>query len=345
MATIKKLPRKNIEAYQICFYHPKTKKCIRKVFRGSRIDAMKVKKQIEADIAFGRFNIANDNNMNIDFSWEALEDKYTKYCKINKSPKTVKRESFVFNAFNNFLGKNVQISEITNKTIENFRNQRLKNGVKPASVALELRHLKVVFNMGIKWEMCDKNPIVGVKQPKSDIIKIRFLLKGEVKKLLRVIEENNHPEFLKLIKAYLNTGTRRIEILPPLFTWDNVNLDDRKILIMGKGDRKRYIPINDTLYEIFIENQNIGNEFPFQFQPDYVSHKIKYYYKLAGIKGANLHSLRKTFGSLLLQNGAADLFTVSKLLGHSSVNTTEKYYVDLLDENFYNSVRKLTEII
>ena len=50
-------------------------------------------------------------------------------------------------------------------------------------------------------------------------------------------------------------------------------------------------------------------------------------------------------GSLLLQNGAADLFTVSKLLGHSSVNTTEKYYVDLLDENFYNSVRKLTEII
>ena len=49
--------------------------------------------------------------------------------------------------------------------------------------------------------------------------------------------------------------------------------------------------------------------------------------------------------TILLQNGAADLFTVSKLLGHSSVNTTEKYYVDLLDENFYNSVRKLTEII
>jgi integrase len=77
----------------------------------------------------------------------------------------------------------------------------------------------------------------------------------------------------------------------------------------------------------------------------YVSHKIKYYYKIAGIEGANLHSLRKTFGSLLLQNGAADLFTVSKLLGHSSVNTTEKYYVDLLDENFYNSVGKLSELI
>ena len=39
------------------------------------------------------------------------------------------------------------------------------------------------------------------------------------------------------------------------------------------------------------------------------------------------------------------LFTVSKLLGHSSVNTTEKYYVDLLDENFYNSVGKLSELI
>ena len=140
MATITKVKRKRGEAYQICFTHPQTNKTIRRIVWVSRNEAEKIKKQIEADIAFGRFKIANDNDMKIDYSWKSLEEKYTKYCKINKSPKTVKRESFVFNAFNNYLGTDVQLAEITNKTIENFRNQRLESGVKPASVALELRH-------------------------------------------------------------------------------------------------------------------------------------------------------------------------------------------------------------
>ena len=66
MATIKKLPRKKGESYQICFTHPVTKKTVRKVFRGSQIDAIKVKKQIEADIAFGKFNIDNNSNIKIE---------------------------------------------------------------------------------------------------------------------------------------------------------------------------------------------------------------------------------------------------------------------------------------
>lgn len=69
------------------------------------------------------------------------------------------------------------------------------------------------------------------------------------------------------------------------------------------------------------------------------------YYGRADIVGANLHSLRKTFGSLLLQNKKADIFTVSRLLGHTSVKTTEKYYVDLLQDNLRDSVNGLDGII
>ena len=53
----------------------------------------------------------------------------------------------------------------------------------------------------------------------------------------------------------------------------------------------------------------------------------------------------KTFGSLLLQNKKADIFTVSRLLGHTSVKTTEKYYVDLLQDNLRDSVNGLDGII
>ena len=87
------------------------------------------------------------------------------------------------------------------------------------------------------------------------------------------------------------------------------------------------------------------SEEPFEFRPDTITHKFHEYYKEAGIEGANVHSLRKTFGSLLLQNGKADLYTVSKLLGHTSIKTTEKYYVDLLDENYRSSVKHLEDIL
>ena len=46
----------------------------------------------------------------------------------------------------------------------------------------------------------------------------------------------------------------------------------------------------------------------------------------------------------LLQNNKADLFTVSKLLGHTSVTTTEKYYVDLIDKNYRDSVKGLDNL-
>lgn len=103
--------------------------------------------------------------------------------------------------------------------------------------------------------------------------------------------------------------------------------------------------MTNALVRIFTDLKSQGNEYPFMFKPDYVSHKIAKYYKIAGIQGANLHSLRKTFGSLLLQNKKADLYTVSRLLGHSSIRTTEKYYVDLIDENYRTPVMALDQLV
>ena len=69
------------------------------------------------------------------------------------------------------------------------------------------------------------------------------------------------------------------------------------------------------------------------------------HYRKAGIKDANVHVLRKTFGSILIQKKLADIFEVSRLLGHSSVRVTEKHYVDLLKENIEKPVQGLTDVI
>ena len=60
----------------------------------------------------------------------------------------------------------------------------------------------------------------------------------------------------------------------------------------------------------------------------------------AGIENITLHDLRKTFGSLLIAQ-KVDIYRVSKLLRHSSVTVTESHYVDILDRDLEETVKKL----
>lgn len=344
MATFTKLNRKRGEAYLIRYVHPVTRKFVRKVVWCNHKDAEKITKKIESDIALGHFNI--ESECAIQYIWSQLVHKYLKFSGANKSTKTTKREINVLDAFSGYLNNDEYLSQITTTVIENYRDFRISKKLSPATVSLEIRVLKAVFNQAIKWSMLTTNPVNGIRSPKSDIVKIRFLRQDEISRLLKAIENDGNTKFLGLVLAYLHTGARRVELLKPLFTWDNVNFNDKKIMIQGlKGTDKRYIPMNKILQNILEDLKDKGLEYPFEFPPDYVTHKIVKYYKDAEIERANLHSLRKTFGSLLLQNKKADLLTVSKLLGHKSVRTTEKYYVDLLDENYRDSVEGLEEII
>jgi len=128
---------------------------------------------------------------------------------------------------------------------------------------------------------------------------------------------------------YIETQAEAILLpLAPQFTWANVDFAERRIMLKGKGQKTRFVPMNDTLMGVFTALKNEGQDPPFPYHPDTVTHRTSHYLKLAGIEGANLHSLRKTFGSLLLQNGLADLYTVSRLLGHASYRTSERYYIE-----------------
>ena len=66
-------------------------------------------------------------------------------------------------------------------------------------------------------------------------------------------------------------------------------------------------------------------------------HKIMH---TPGIENANIHVLRKTFGSTLCQK-KLDIYTISKLLGHSSVRVTESHYAELLDKDLREGVELL----
>jgi len=82
---------------------------------------------------------------------------------------------------------------------------------------------------------------------------------------------------------------------------------------------------------------------PFPYNYYHVYRKIvRHYFKEAGIQNANIHSLRKTVGYLLIDSGV-DVYRVSKFLNHYSVTTTEKHYVDILKKDYRKISNTLAE--
>jgi len=87
---------------------------------------------------------------------------------------------------------------------------------------------------------------------------------------------------------------------------------------------KRLIKLNDQAKGILDGLDELWN-----YRKDFVSHKFKKEARRLGIPDIRFHDLRRTFGYNLIRQGRP-IYEVSKLLGHSSVTTTERHYAPLL---------------
>lgn len=113
---------------------------------------------------------------------------------------------------------------------------------------------------------------------------------------------------------------------------------EKKIVVLGKGSKERMIPVGDVAasyletYMHSVRPRLLGRgKSPVMFisrehkgiTREQIWHRLKVYCDLAGVD-SKVHTLRHSFATHLLQNGA-DLRSVQELLGHSDIRTTEIY--------------------
>jgi len=343
MATVKRIKRKSGDAYIINFVDPYTGKRRRVTKYCDERTAKAIAKELEAKKLIVQYGLEGQRVSKINI--RGLAEPYIENIKKYKAEKTVEGEWLTLKTFIGLIG-NVFINSIRQTDIEKFMRLRLDDKKSPYTVAHDLRNLKVFFNYALKNNYIQLNPVMGIRPPKGEEKHVKFLTLDEVSKLLAVIDNE---DFKDLIICYLHTGARRNEILfdekmkHPL-TWDRIDFDSKRIGVVGKGNKPRFIPMNDTVFNILQSRRVSNEEGPFKFKPFFVTHKLQKYYKKAGIQGACTHTLRKTFGSLLIQNDVS-LFKISKALGHESQRITENHYVDLLHDDLLAPVRLLDDIL
>ena len=201
--------------------------------------------------------------------------------------------------------------------------------MKGSSVNRYLSLLRSMFNCAKKWGYrIGDNPVPRGKMFDEKVYeRDRVLSFDEESRLLGVIPEDNHIRDCILIA--LHTGMRKGEILK--LKWSHIDFHNHLIVLKPentKAKRGRKIDINRTVLEILKRRRRLnGSEYVITYHGKPI-HSIKSgwfkYVELAEIQDLTFHDLRRTFGTRLLEAGV-NLVTISRLLGHSRIETTMTY--------------------
>lgn len=261
------------------------------------------------------------------------EKNYSKYTIINYG-KDLK-------LFMNFL-KDEKIEKLKNVDYQIMRSYLSFLYDKEYSKKAISRHistLKSFFKYLLKEEKIKDNPMTLISTPKLDKKLPKVLYNEQLEHILNI------PDLLDplgqrdsvILETIYSTGVRVSELVAIKIS--DINFNDKRIKILGKGNKERYVLYGKVLEEKMNKYLNDGRIMLNKNNSDYLllnknGNKIttrgieKILEKNLKKAGINIkitpHTLRHTFATDMLNNGA-DLKTVQELLGHESLKTTQIY--------------------
>lgn len=184
-----------------------------------------------------------------------------------------------------------------------------------------------------------------VELPRTHRPQVTFLHVDEIDRILAEIPENTEAGLRDraILELLFSSGLRVSELIA--LNRDSVNLGRKEFVVRGKGQKDRPVFLSesaalaiedylaerkDSLPALFLNNSRnqplagTGGDYR-RLTPRSVERIIAKYVRKAGItKHVTPHTLRHSFATDLLMNGA-DLRSVQSLLGHSSISTTQIY--------------------
>ena len=261
-------------------------------------------------------------------------------------------KKYLIEFIKDYFGEIKPLFNIRYVDLETFRNRLKKTPTKhgkgrsDASVNRCMACLRHMLGKAVEWEMIKQNPFEMGQglMLKENNERLRYLSEDEIGRLLaeysrqviRLPAKDSTNKRVKradadylcyTVECAINSGMRKEEILS--LKWDQIR-DGLIYLDKTKSKKKRQVPINDTLAELFKtirEKQGLTSEYVFIYQGKRIR-DVKTAYnaalKRAGILDANFHTLRHTFASHFVMRGGS-LKALQEMLGHSNIKTTIRY--------------------
>jgi site-specific recombinase XerD len=231
--------------------------------------------------------------------------------------------------------------KLSEKAIENFLNAKYQSGGSRRQYNAYL----IITRTFCGW----REKRYDIKSPAHNIQRIR-----ERKAVVRCLSEEEFKLAVQsvdgierdIILFLGSSGLRRNEFR--CLKWKNIDPSLRFMRIIGKGNKMRIIPINQTIKRILLKYQRLGDEESLQISSLYpgmesaswlcakISRRIE-------IPKFGVHAIRHYFATTLIRKGLS-IFIISKLLGHSSVLITQNAYIHIISEDLYGKTDILDDL-
>ncbi|GAA0780301.1 tyrosine-type recombinase/integrase [Hathewaya limosa] len=220
-----------------------------------------------------------------------------------------------------------------------------------------IRNIKVFFNFCYNQGFLKKDIVKNIRQLKNERKPKDYINDEQFIELLRHMDTTKFHEYRDyiIIQILLDTGMRIGECLA--IEVKDVDMNYRSILLPAentKGKRDRYVYFSQIMHRqlrrwLQYKDRYITSEYLFCttkgniVQVRSFERKLNDYGKRIGLK-VNPHQLRNNFAKRFLMEGG-NIFTLSKILGHSSVTVTEQAYLDLTDADIRKNYQKFSPLM
>jgi integrase/recombinase XerD len=260
--------------------------------------------------------------------------------------------------------------------LRDYLRELSRRGMRVTTVARRLSAVRQLYRFLYAEGRRADDPAAVLEGPKRERALPKILTLADVDRLLRAAAANDPaaplPVRLRaarlacLLELLYATGLRVSELVAlPISA---ARKDAKVIVVRGKGNKERLVPLNDAAKRTMLAYLNLlaesGGEAPLPTLPrkreragrgwlfpsfgesghltrQHFARELKALAGAAGLRAAQVspHVLRHAFASHLLHNGA-DLRVVQTLLGHADISTTQ-IYTHVLEERLKSLVRDL----
>nr|DAU27714.1 MAG TPA: Integrase [Caudoviricetes sp.] len=302
-------------------------------------DAIKAKRIVE--IQTGEFKALKDNRVTL---LSLINSRVEK--------KGVYTDKYLLHVLKSYLkNKDIELSKITLKWVEDFFDYLKKSPeglfkkvrMKSSSARVLCERLSTALNDAVRKGFIQNNPCKYAERIKFEEAKRAFLTQEELKRLAATPCKGSSSTAEAFLFSCL-TGLRYSDVKK--LTWSEVSQDLKRItFVQKKTSGLEYLDLSPQASQMLKERNRVG-DFVFYDLPKFlssVSSTLKRWAKDAGIdKNISFHTARHTFATMLLTLDV-DLYTVSKLLGHKDIKTTQ-IYAKIIDKKKQDAVNKIPQL-